>query len=70
MFDARESGVYGWKIKESAPFELSDGENLVLDIFADKSIVEVYANNRQAICRRVYPEDPSAATGIKLIGDK
>jgi beta-fructofuranosidase len=24
-------------------------------VFVDKSIVEIYANDRQAICRRVYP---------------
>ena len=27
----------------------------MLRVFVDKSIVEVYANSRQAICRRVYP---------------
>ena len=25
------------------------------EMFVDKSVVEVYANDRQAICRRVYP---------------
>ena len=28
---------------------------LKLRVFVDKSVVEVYANDRQAICRRVYP---------------
>ena len=42
----------------------------MLDIFADKSVIEVYANEKQAICRRVYPKKPSDAIGIKLIGTK
>ena len=34
---------------------MGDGEDLNLRVFVDKSIVEVYANDRQAICRRVFP---------------
>ena len=34
----------------------------------DNSVIEVYANKRQAICRRVYPTDPKNSTGVKLIG--
>jgi len=30
------------------PFELKDGENLILRIFIDKNLVEVFANDRQA----------------------
>jgi beta-fructofuranosidase len=33
----------------SPPFELKDGENLTLRIFIDKNIVEVFANDRQAV---------------------
>ena len=40
---------------EQAPLELKDGEPLKLRVFVDKSVVEIYANDRQAICRRVYP---------------
>lgn len=54
VFNATESGCDGWKAKEEAPFSLADGETLDLDIFVDKSVVEVYANERQAIVRRVY----------------
>ena len=36
---------------EEAPFELQEGEKLVLNIFIDKSIIEVYANERQAVVR-------------------
>ncbi len=55
-FDTRKSGLkFGRKIIEEAPFELQNGEPLVLRIFVDKSIVEVFANDRQAIGRMVYP---------------
>lgn len=40
---------------ESAPFELADDERLQLRIFIDRSVVEVFANRRQAIARRIYP---------------
>ena len=42
----------------------------MLDIFSDKSVIEVYANEKQAICRRIYPMNPSRAVGVKLIGRK
>lgn len=70
VFDMQDSGEHGWKIKEEAPFELGEDETLKLDIFADKSIVEVYANERQSICRRVFVDDPEETTKIKLIGKK
>ncbi|PHX73890.1 MAG: hypothetical protein CK547_06080 [Chitinophagaceae bacterium] len=55
-FDTRKSGLsYGTKIIEEAPLELKDGEPLVLRIFIDKSVIEVFANDRQAIARMVYP---------------
>ncbi len=40
---------------ERAPFCLEEGETLKLDLFLDASAVEVFANDRQAIGRRVYP---------------
>ena len=43
------------KAVEAAPFELQDGERLKLRVFVDKSVVEVFANRRQAIARRIYP---------------
>jgi len=54
-FDATRSGVDGRRALEQAPFRLAEGEPLTLRVFVDKSVVEVYANDRQAICRRVYP---------------
>lgn len=57
VFDATRSsqGPEGRKIVERAPFALNVGEPLKLRVFVDKSVVEVYANDRQAICRRVFP---------------
>ncbi|MHC4130868.1 MAG: GH32 C-terminal domain-containing protein, partial [Planctomycetota bacterium] len=40
---------------EAGPFELKNGEPLKLQVFVDKSVVEVFANNRQAVMRRIYP---------------
>ncbi len=68
VMDTTNSGSEGRRIREEAPFELRAGEELSLDILIDKSVIEVYANNRQAICRRVYPTDPRNSQGIKLIG--
>ena len=55
--DARKSGAKGQRslALEQAPFELKDGEELTLRILIDKSVVEIYANERQAIARRVFP---------------
>jgi len=55
VFDATRSGIDGRRRVERAPFELNKDEPLKLRVFVDKSVVEVYANDRQAICRRVYP---------------
>jgi beta-fructofuranosidase len=54
-FDATRSGVDGRRIVEQAPLPLPKDEPLRLRVFVDRSVVEVYANDRQAICRRVYP---------------
>ena len=40
---------------ETAELYIPRNESLQLRVFVDKSVVEVYANDRQAICRRVYP---------------
>jgi beta-fructofuranosidase len=67
-FDTRRSGLkFGRKIIEEAPLELKNGEPLVLRIFVDKSIVEVFANDRQAIGRMVYPT--LGGKGISLFSE-
>lgn len=54
--DTRRSGPDDTpKAVEEAPFELKPGERLKLRVFVDKSVVEVFANSRQAIARRIYP---------------
>jgi beta-fructofuranosidase len=54
--DTRKSGPEDTpKTLEAAPFKLKDGERLKLRIFVDKSVVEVFANSRQAVMRRIYP---------------
>jgi beta-fructofuranosidase len=64
-FDGTQSSLdLGRRNIESAPFELQKVEPLVLRVFVDKSIVEVYANNRQAIGRSIYPR--LGGTGVKL----
>ena len=50
---------------ESAPLELGSTEGLKLRIFVDKSIVEVFANSRQAIARHIFPENENS-TGVKV----
>jgi len=67
-FDTRKSGLsFGRKIVEEAPFELQEKEPLVLRIFVDKSIIEVFANDRQAIGRMVYPT--LGGRGISLFSE-
>jgi len=45
----------GPKSVEAGPFELGADEPLRLRVFVDKSVVEVFANGRQAVMRRIYP---------------
>jgi len=68
ILDTNNAGSEGCKITEKAPLSLVMHELLSLDIFVDKSVIEVYANEKQAMCRRVYPDNPSKAVGVKMIG--
>ncbi|MDH3651430.1 MAG: ThuA domain-containing protein, partial [Saprospiraceae bacterium] len=42
--------------EQRAPLKLNSGESLHLDVFLDKSIIEVFANGRQCVTQVVYPE--------------
>jgi len=54
--DTRSSSLTeGPKGIEAGPLALRDGEPLLLRVFVDKSVVEVFANGRQAVMRRIYP---------------
>ena len=64
--DTRKSGPEGTlKSVEAGPFKLKDGERLKLRVFIDKSVVEVFANSRQAVMRRIYPSRPDSL-GVSL----
>lgn len=68
VIDTRKSSLgYGPKTVEEAPLDLKEGEPLVLRIFIDKSIVEVFANDKQAIARHIYPT--LGGNNIKLFSD-
>jgi len=56
--------------EQRAPFELTKVESLKLDIFIDRSIIEVFANGRQCITQVVYPE-LEESKGVKIFcGDE
>ncbi len=64
--DTRKSGPEDTpKTVEAGPFELKEGERLELRVFVDKSVVEVFANSRQAVMRRIYPSRPDSV-GVSL----
>jgi beta-fructofuranosidase len=57
------------KAVEAGPFELRKGERLKLRVFVDKSVVEVFANRRQAVVRCIYPSRPDGlGVGLFSIG--
>jgi Glycosyl hydrolases family 32 C terminal len=55
VFDSTRSGRDGRIVAERAPLALSAGESLRLRVLIDKLVIEVYANDRQAIGRCVFP---------------
>ena len=64
--DTRKSSLgEGPKNTEAGPFELGADEPLKLQVFVDKSVVEVFANDRQAVMRRIYPTRANSL-GVKL----
>jgi beta-fructofuranosidase len=54
--------------RQVAPFTLAPGETADLRVFVDKSIVEVFVNDRQCLTERVYPTRPDAQ-GVSLIAE-
>jgi len=44
------------RIPETGPFSLAENEPLRLRIFIDRSVIEVFANERQCLTLRAYPE--------------
>ena len=48
---------------QEAPLSLTPGEPLELRVFLDRSVLEVFANGRQCLTQRIYPEgDDSLGT--------
>ncbi len=67
--DATKSSLSEPGTIESAPFVLRKGETLKLRVFIDKSVVEVFANGRQAVMRRIYPSLKSSK-GVRLFASE
>ena len=51
-----------------APFEVRSGERLTLRVFLDRSMLEVFANGRQCITQRIYP-DRSDSIGAAVLSE-
>jgi len=45
---------------QRVPFTLEAGEPLSLEIYIDKSILEVFANRKTCVTQRVYPSSPAS----------
>ena len=45
---------------QEAPFKLVGAEPLRLQIFLDKSVVEVFVNSRLCLTQRIYPTRPDS----------
>ena len=67
VFDASAS-IHGYNTKavEYAPLKLKDNEKLNMNIFVDRSVIEVFANDRQAISRRAFWKGKSEPS-IKIL---
>jgi len=51
--------------EQKAPFKLEKGETLKLNVFLDRSVIEVFANGHLAMTQVVYPE-LETSTGVKV----
>lgn len=59
------SDAEAFTTRQVAPFALQPGQPLQLRIFLDRSVIEIFANDRLCITQRVYPTLPDS-TGIHL----
>jgi beta-fructofuranosidase len=48
------------RLPETGPLKLAPGEDLRMRVFVDRSIVEVFANGRLCLTRRIYPAHPDS----------
>lgn len=61
--DPKESSLSGdaiGRVVQRGPLVLADGEPLKLRVFVDRSVVEVFANGKQCLTKRVYPLRPDS----------
>jgi hypothetical protein len=55
---------------QEAPFALEPGERLELRIYIDRSMLEVFANDRQCLTQRIYPTlEESVGVSLFSTGD-
>ena len=67
-----DAGIAGYPNRVSeqrAPLELAKGEPLKLDIFLDRSVIEIFANGIQCVTQVVYPE-LATSTAVKVFSGK
>ena len=50
---------------QKAPFEVPPGDTFKLRVFLDRSIIEVYGDDRQCVTQRIYPSRQDAL-GVSL----
>lgn len=55
VMDSTKGSARGWAVVERIPAALAEKEQLNMTVFVDKTVVEVYVNDRAAIGRRIYP---------------
>lgn len=71
VLDATASSTNGETVSEDRVHRIAlplDGESLSLRVFLDRSVVEVFANERACLTARIYPERPDS-TGIALFAE-
>ena len=62
--ESSQSGLVWARSPEIGPLRLSDGEPLELRVFIDRSVIEVFANDRQCLTVRVYPHQLSRGVSL------
>ena len=62
--ESSQSGLVWARSGEIGPLKLSEGEPLELRVFIDRSIIEVFANDRQCLTVRVYPHQLSRGVSL------
>jgi beta-fructofuranosidase len=65
-FDGSDIAGFPKNVSEQrAPLKLNNGEPLKLNVFLDRSVIEVFANGVQCVTQVVYPE-LETSTGVKI----